>query len=98
MKQAAVAASKLVIRYPKQQLLTPFLSHASPSNYNIHTCVTPYLLNFGEQDTRKPPSLSLPASVIRFYSDSQPQRKNFLANLIENVKEEFEKNKELQVY
>uniref|UniRef100_A0A915CD97 Mitochondrial import inner membrane translocase subunit TIM44 n=1 Tax=Parascaris univalens TaxID=6257 RepID=A0A915CD97_PARUN len=33
---------------------------------------------------------------LRHYSSAQPERKNFLSNLIENVKEEFEKNKELQ--
>ena len=32
---------------------------------------------------------------IRFYS--QPQRKGFLGNLIDNVKDELERNKELQV-
>ncbi|KIH50562.1 hypothetical protein ANCDUO_19359, partial [Ancylostoma duodenale] len=33
----------------------------------------------------------------RWSSNANPQRKGFLGNLIENVKEELEKNKELQV-
>lgn len=36
------------------------------------------------------------ASRLRFYSSDIPRR-NFLGNLMEKIKEEFERNKELQV-
>ncbi|KIH45211.1 hypothetical protein ANCDUO_24752, partial [Ancylostoma duodenale] len=46
-----------------------------------HPAFTASLLNFDQS---------------RWSSNANPQRKGFLGNLIENVKEELEKNKELQ--
>lgn len=55
--------------------------------------------------TRVTPQLRHPSAIaslhrfdqLRWSSNANPQRKGFLGNLIDNVKEELEKNKELQV-
>ncbi|VDK42000.1 unnamed protein product [Anisakis simplex] len=50
-----------------------------------------YLQSYSRTDAQR-----WSTQFLRHYSSSSADRKSFLASLIENVKEEFEKNKELQ--